>query len=402
MSKDEQSIALDDGHRRLLREILEHYRQGRALPEVEPFRRAHASDILRLDELKSAYLRIFTDTQRNRYYLTVAGLRACASPEAKTAYQRCAELLGDLKAAFAEHGAQHKWTTASLGKRLQRSAEEISRIVTFLRGEPGLAGGPDFQTGFIEQFFLEEAIVNLTLPEWPGILFQVADSRFKTPSPERPSVILHRDNWNDYTYVTLFHAYYAHASGEQDSLGTVKILRRGSKSTRLLPTFHSLESDTCSLGQSLEYYERIASLGRDEAHNILTSLRDAAYLPQVAAEFLDEEGFQKSLLRGSDAKTALREARSRFFEEATLVVPETPPDFLFSRQFEGFEAPHAVHFTFAKGPARLGRMMALVGKNGTGKTRLLAALAHVLSGLDSERVHIHHRQGHAAVFTVAL
>ena len=68
--------------------------------------------------------------------------------------------------------------------------------------------------------------------------------------------------------------------------------------------------DFCSLGQSLEYYERIAHLGGDEAHDILTSLRDAAYLPHVHAEFLHEEGFQKSLLRSSEAEESRCERRN--------------------------------------------------------------------------------------------
>ncbi len=47
-------------------------------------------------------------------------------------------------------------------------------------------------------------------------------------------------------------------------------------------------------------------------------------------------------------------------------------------------------------------MMALVGKNGTGKTRVLAALAHVLSGLGPEKEEIRTVEQRRRVVTISF
>ncbi len=234
------------------------------------------------------------------------------------------------------------------------------------------------------------------------LLFQVVKSRFEALNPTRPSVILERDAWDDYGYITQFRAYYAFTEQEFQYLGTVKILERGKLSPKLSATFASLGDHRCSLGQSLEYYERVAHLGGDQAREILVHLRDIAFNPKIAAEFQDDPGFQTSLLRLSEAEQALRDARSRFFEEGPKAPPEGPPDVTFSCQLPGFDAPHVVHFAFSKGEARLGRMMALVGKNGTGKTRILAALAKVLSGLDSSEGTIERADKHRRVVVISF
>ncbi|MFS8065690.1 MAG: AAA family ATPase [Byssovorax sp.] len=234
------------------------------------------------------------------------------------------------------------------------------------------------------------------------LLFQVVKSRFEALNPTRPSVILERDAWNDFHYITQFRAYYAFTAQEFQYLGTVKILERDKLVPELGATFARLGDHHCSLGQSLEYYERLAQLGGDQAREILEHLRDVAFSPKIAAEFQDDPGFQKSLLRLSEAEQALREARSRFFEEGQKAPSEVPPDIMFSCQLPGFDAPHVVRFAFSKEEARLGRMMALVGKNGTGKTRILAALAKVLSGLDSSEGTIERADQHRRVVVLSF
>jgi putative AbiEii toxin of type IV toxin-antitoxin system len=214
------------------------------------------------------------------------------------------------------------------------------------------------------------------------LLFQVVKSRFDALNPTRPTVILERDTWNDFGYVTQFRAYYAFMAQEFQYLGKVKILERGKLSPELSPTFLRLGDHHCSLGQSFDYYERLAELGGDQAREILVRLQDVVFTPRIAAEFRVDPGFLTSLVRDTAAEQALGEARSRFFEQNPMAPPEETPDLTFSCQIPGFDAPHVIRFTFSKGPERLGRMMALVGKNGTGKTRVLAALAKVLSGLD--------------------
>lgn len=63
------------------------------------------------------------------------------------------------------------------------------------------------------------------------------------------------------------------------------------------------------------------------------------------------------------------------------VLPPYELSFRFSATLEGFHAPHEIDFRFTREPKRLGRLMAIVGRNGTGKTQLLSRLAWVLWGL---------------------
>ena len=94
-----QREGIEEEDRELLRELLEAYRAGSGLPEVTAFRVAHASERKRLNWLLDQR---FIFASYSRYYLTLAGLLACNSPQAKTAYDRCTELLADLKTAYLE------------------------------------------------------------------------------------------------------------------------------------------------------------------------------------------------------------------------------------------------------------------------------------------------------------
>src|SRR5690606_30680032 len=105
-------------------------------------------------------------------------------------------------------------------------------------------------------------------------------------------------NWNDYSFYT---SYYLHLSpkhtkdGEPSMIGGVKILKKGQKELEgdfiNLGYINSLEDDFCSLGQSLDYYQRIAALGDDLKIKILESLNDVIFNPKIRTDFEKEEGF---------------------------------------------------------------------------------------------------------------
>ena len=205
---------------------------------------------------------------------------------------------------------------------------------------------------------------------------------------DHPLVIVERGlPWDDHGYKTLFQIYY-YEPGENDELrrlGAVKILQRGAKVTHFpSEEMHGLEESYCSLGQDLDYYENVWALGQEIAHVILRGLRDMAVDRAVHEAFQAEEGVEKSLLRSSSARIALRDA-GRLLQGQTL-IPTEPFRFAFSCKLEdqGFSEPHLIQFEFFPQDGQLGHIMALVGKNATGKSALLRALARSLSGLDTE------------------
>lgn len=194
-----------------------------------------------------------------------------------------------------------------------------------------------------------------------------------------PILILERGQpWNDLGYKTRFSLVYRDATGDHD-LGALKILQRG-RETSAPPEepFDRLSPEFCSLGQSPQFYENIvARFGPGPAEELLRRLRDITVDPKTDAEFRDLPGYAKSLLRSSEARLAyaLRVAPT------AAAATERAPRFVFECQLPGFAAPHRVTFDFYPQDGQLGRMVALVGKNATGKSQLLRELARALSGL---------------------
>ena len=137
-----------------------------------------------------------------------------------------------------------------------------------------------------------------------------------------------------------------------------------------------LQADICSLGGSSEYYDRLSALKQDGlALEILTTLQDAALLPEIRHSFEAEPCFQISLLRDSTARELLDKAGTRF----GLSTMNRISHFGASLLLDGASAPHVFSFDFNPISNLPRRVHALVGLNGVGKTQVMAKLAMVLS-----------------------
>jgi predicted ATPase len=216
------------------------------------------------------------------------------------------------------------------------------------------------------------------------MFFQVVHSRFDTPK-RVPCILLERTDWDDHGYRTMFRAFFTRDDGRWTKLGRVKIMEKGQSSPRLSrEPFDSLHATFCSLGQGTEYYDGLRTLlGYDAARQALTALRDIALNPAIEDAFHEERALKSSLLRFPNADLARAHARRVF---GGMEEPEEKPlEFCFSCQLDGFADEHRIDFSFPTNKEeRLGRIMAIAGRNGTGKTRLVARLAQVLSGLATD------------------
>jgi ABC-type lipoprotein export system ATPase subunit len=213
--------------------------------------------------------------------------------------------------------------------------------------------------------------------------FETALWRYLARPVAYPCAILERGRrWDDYGHVTRFTVYYLpHKEDEGVRLGTVKILQRGELETNLPERFTSLDDQFCSLGQDVGFYERVKELGPEVSQELLLGLKDVVFTPELYKTWKDERGFRNSLLRSSSALKALHEAGGLFNSLPPLA---TPVKFKFRKLLPGFEAPHEIDFDFQVQEGGLGRAVVLVGRNGAGKTALLARLAYALSGLDQK------------------
>jgi energy-coupling factor transporter ATP-binding protein EcfA2 len=224
-------------------------------------------------------------------------------------------------------------------------------------------------------------------------------SRFSVIYPGRDPIIstfgvLQQDNWNDYSFQTQYHLYVK-TEAFTGLVGTVKILRRGQTEADGLQLsvgpLDPLGEDFCSLGQTLDYYERLASLPEESRSEIMAFLQDALAFPDHAESFFGEEGWRVSVLRDINWETFRRDA-SVLLDRDYDKVARLGLDLSF--QVTGwnakldlqFAAPTDWHFgPFGTANALPARIAVLTGRNGSGKSTLLARLARVLHASQRDR-----------------
>ena len=221
--------------------------------------------------------------------------------------------------------------------------------------------------------------------------------RWDGPPPANadfPCFTLNQDRWNDYGWKTLFHLIYWPKPYHPTEVGDVKILQENpsdsildpegkiADATRLPAFFDTLGPEYASLGQEVAYYERLRDLG-DLGLVILSALRDVVYDVSARDRFATTEPFQKSLLRNSEAVHNFEKAGALFAR--ARVTTGRVKKFTFTHQVEGFGVPHRVECDFTEIGSIPYRTMAFIGKNGTGKTAVMAELAWQISGMAEQR-----------------
>jgi predicted ATPase len=224
--------------------------------------------------------------------------------------------------------------------------------------------------------------------------FIVAQS-YSGVTPAGPTVVLEPSTWDDYTYKTTFRAFLSVESGPWQDLGKVKILHETVKTTRLvLPAdFRELGSEFCSLGQTAQYYQLLHAAFGPNATHILEALGDITLSSREG--LADHPGVRRSLLRFSDTEEAQKTARRLF--GADIGQPQEKPEFTLRTLLDGFSTEHVLQIAFPAEGETLGRIAAIAGRNGSGKTQLLARLGAALSGLNLEDSELEPRVHHPVV-----
>ena len=215
---------------------------------------------------------------------------------------------------------------------------------------------------------------------------------------------LQQDAWNDYSYHTLYHLYYRRGADETDVvyIGPVKILRRGQKRgdpIQIEAAFWTLGPDFVSVGNSLEYYQRLNEIPIADRTAILRALNDAVVHSELIPIFEKEPGWATSVFRDND------DWRPYLIDAQILVEGNfsSLPDIEQSFGYKPPGAEEAIVFDFSAprplayvGPYRSfgpqhkktllpERIIVLIGRNGSGKSTLLARLAHLAFASPEER-----------------
>tara|TARA_R110000787_G_scaffold52367_3_gene123363 strand:+ start:835 stop:2448 length:1614 start_codon:yes stop_codon:yes gene_type:complete len=216
------------------------------------------------------------------------------------------------------------------------------------------------------------------------------------PSRNEPSnfsgAALQQDNWNDFNFQTQYHLYVA-VPEFAGRIGTVKILRRGQTPEDVLQLsqggLEPLGEQWVSLGQDLDYYERLAELPTELRQEILIHLCDALAHPEHAATFFEEPGWTKSVLRDIEWDSFKRDAAVLLERDYNRVAQLS---LTLEFQMVGWVDPLLLNFKaptdhLVFGPKDLlpDRIAVIIGRNGSGKSTLLSRLARVLHASQRDR-----------------
>ncbi len=180
------------------------------------------------------------------------------------------------------------------------------------------------------------------------------------------------NNWDDFSYKTLFSLHYVNSSGIHIEFGSVKIGYQGQSkgwSKDNIPSrFDVLPEGWFSVGQDVDYYVQARqSLTSKEREEILGGIRDVVVNERALAIAKKEDVFTTSLLRGVSELTINGQYRRVLRGEAVLT------DFNFSYQDPGGEkrSPVDLSFHVVAGSRPPTNVHVLIGRNGIGKTTIL-------------------------------
>lgn len=216
---------------------------------------------------------------------------------------------------------------------------------------------------------------------------------------EKPSqyFLLIADNWDDYDHKTTFKLVYFE-KGEKKVLGNVKIGNKNDVVTiKVLPMeFVALNEGFVSLGQSEEYYKQLSIIFGKRISSVLYSLKDAAFFSEVSEDYENLDVFKHSLIREDEAERIYRIAKPMIYG-ADL---ENLYSFTYHFRPKYADTNVSVPFHFSADGYLPRRMIALIGKNGAGKTQLLTTLPLEIAKENSEAL-IPHKPIYSKIIAVS-
>lgn len=196
-----------------------------------------------------------------------------------------------------------------------------------------------------------------------------------------------QDNWNDYHFQTQYQLYLSADFSEDDKpiyIGTVKILKTNQTEEDGLQLnvgeLESLNDQFCSLGQSLDYYQRLSNIEDGHGIELLNHLRDVIALPELKESFENETGWKISLTRDMNADDDLFLLAPMCIENNFEALPSL--DLEFSFKTSSLEEP--ISFNFSSPSYDLfdketlpSRLAVIIGRNGSGKSTLLSKISRI-------------------------
>ena len=207
--------------------------------------------------------------------------------------------------------------------------------------------------------------------------FYKKERTIRFPEAGKLSVYLRVDNWNDYSFQTLYKIIVFDENGTKYDLGNIKVANFGqTKSERIeLPEqFKSLDEQYFSLGQGVEYYATIESLNPQLKEQLLVGLCDIVYNEDLQEKALLEEVTKISLLRNISL-VSIKGQYKRILDGGAIL---TEYNFKYKTKQTGTEAGFKLKFNVNPESNPPTNIHVLIGRNGVGKTHLLNNMVKTL------------------------
>lgn len=204
--------------------------------------------------------------------------------------------------------------------------------------------------------------------------FIITDEYGTIPINSSDIIILILDNWNDFSYYTLFGINYIDSNGNVSEIGSVRIAyfgqQKGRKERKLVKgdTFDHLENNYFSLGTDDSYYDNLNNVSADIKKLILKGLNDIAFNQDLLKKAIDEDVTQTALLRNISFDTVMNQY-SRIAQGGARLT-----DYQFSYSFSQKEIlikPEKIYFNVFADKKPSTNIHAIIGRNGVGKSYLL-------------------------------
>lgn len=218
--------------------------------------------------------------------------------------------------------------------------------------------------------------------------FVVLNNYGRTPTTGANTAYLSVDNWNDYSFVTLFYLTVFDGAGIKHEVGHVKIAYKGqttdtSTFTTLGQTFSLLTDQYFSLGTDIEYYKNLNKLSAELKTSLLSALQDIVYKPEKLKEIEDEEVLNISLFRS----VTLSDVHGQFSRVLEGLAELSNYDFNFIRRgVDGF-CDLKISFGVKVESVPSTNIHAFIGRNGCGKTTILNGMINAITKPDSENYY---------------
>ena len=209
--------------------------------------------------------------------------------------------------------------------------------------------------------------------------FEILSRLQRSHYNSKSTVYLIWDNWNDYSFYTLFGLVYVDENSKIYEIGSVKIGYFGQKESerklKINESFETLDDTFFSVGQSDEYYAELNDLGPAVRDFILIGLKDIARDSEIYKKAVKEAVTKISLFRDVSPTSV----KGQFRRLAIGGVRLTNYNFKFTNP-KIKEDSNTFELSFDVEPESFPptNIHVLIGRNGVGKTHLINNMINAL------------------------